>query len=147
MLRARFEDAQFFYRADLATPLEALRPRLAGTLFHKDLGTLLDKAGRVEALIAPLAAAAGLAGARPPGRPGADAETPHRFCGASQTPREGHCSRKLYALLLRRRQSARLRNPFRDPSSLESRPAGLQMPRRRRRRRRGWRARTWRARW
>jgi len=67
VLRARFEDAQFFYAADLATPLEALRPRLAGTLFHKDLGTLLDKADRVEALIAPLAAAAGLAGARPPG--------------------------------------------------------------------------------
>ena len=63
VLRARFEDAAFFYRADLATPLEALRPRLAGTLFHKDLGTLLDKAARVEALVGPLAAAAGLAGA------------------------------------------------------------------------------------
>ena len=65
MLRARFEDAQFFYRADLATPLEALRPRLAGTLFHKDLGTLLDKSERVERLVAPLAAAARLAGAQP----------------------------------------------------------------------------------
>ena len=63
VLAARFEDAQFFYRADLATPLEALRPRLAGTLFHKDLGTLLDKSERVERLVAPLAAAARLTGA------------------------------------------------------------------------------------
>lgn len=63
VLRARFEDAQFFYRADLGTPMEAMRARLAGTLFHKDLGSLLAKAERVERLVAPLAAASGLAGA------------------------------------------------------------------------------------
>ena len=62
MLRARFEDAQFFYRADLATPMEAMRARLAGTLFHKDLGSLLAKSERVERLVVPLAAASGLAG-------------------------------------------------------------------------------------
>ena len=66
MLRARFEDAQFFYRADLGTRLEAMRARLAGTLFHKDLGSLLAKAERVERLVAPLAAASGLAGAPSP---------------------------------------------------------------------------------
>ena len=43
MLRARFQDAQFFYEEDLKTPLADFRPQLAGTLFQKDLGTLLDK--------------------------------------------------------------------------------------------------------
>lgn len=43
--------------------LEEVRPRLSGTLFQKDLGTLLDKSERVEALVAPLASAAGLDGA------------------------------------------------------------------------------------
>lgn len=66
VLRARFEDAQFFYRADLGTPMEAMRGRLAGTLFHKDLGSLLAKAERMERLVAPLAAASGLAGAPSP---------------------------------------------------------------------------------
>ena len=63
MLRARFEDAQFFYAADLARRLEELRPKLAGTTFQADLGSLLDKSERVERLVAPLAAAAGLTGA------------------------------------------------------------------------------------
>lgn len=39
------------------------RPRLAGTMFQKDLGSLLDKSARVEALVPSLAAAAGLEGA------------------------------------------------------------------------------------
>ena len=38
------------------------RPRLAGTMFQKDLGSLLDKSARVEALVPSLAAAAGLEG-------------------------------------------------------------------------------------
>lgn len=38
-------------------------PKLGGTLFQKDLGTLLDKAGRTEALVAPLAEATGLGAA------------------------------------------------------------------------------------
>ena len=63
MLRARFEDAQFFYDADLRQPLEAFAPRLAGTQFHKDLGSLAQKSARVAALIAPLAHATGLTGA------------------------------------------------------------------------------------
>ncbi|KAF5842959.1 glycyl-tRNA synthetase alpha subunit-domain-containing protein [Dunaliella salina] len=42
VLRARFEDATFFYEEDLKQPLEAFRPKLAGTIFHKDQGTLLD---------------------------------------------------------------------------------------------------------
>ena len=47
MLRARFEDARFFYEDDLAKPLAEFRPLLQGTVFHKDLGTLLDKSVRV----------------------------------------------------------------------------------------------------
>jgi glycyl-tRNA synthetase len=43
VLRARFEDAQFFYAADLRQPLEAFLPKLAGTQFHKALGNLLQK--------------------------------------------------------------------------------------------------------
>lgn len=63
VLRARFEDASFFYKEDLKTPLQDLRPRLSGTTFQKDLGSLLDKAQRTEQLVAPLAAAAGLSDA------------------------------------------------------------------------------------
>eukprot|EP00192_Tetraselmis_astigmatica_P002230 CAMPEP_0117679166 /NCGR_PEP_ID=MMETSP0804-20121206/17675_1 /TAXON_ID=1074897 /ORGANISM="Tetraselmis astigmatica, Strain CCMP880" /LENGTH=1066 /DNA_ID=CAMNT_0005488581 /DNA_START=94 /DNA_END=3295 /DNA_ORIENTATION=- len=54
VLRARFEDAVFFYDTDLRRGLEAMKPSLAGTMFQKDLGTLLDKTGRVEALVEPL---------------------------------------------------------------------------------------------
>ena len=46
VLRARFEDARFFYEDDLAKPLAEFRPLLAGTVFHKQLGTLLDKSVR-----------------------------------------------------------------------------------------------------
>ncbi len=62
VLRARFEDAQFFYTADLKQPLEAFLPKLAGTQFHKDLGNLLQKSERVTALIRPLAELTGLTG-------------------------------------------------------------------------------------
>ncbi|EFN58140.1 hypothetical protein CHLNCDRAFT_141905 [Chlorella variabilis] len=65
VLRARFEDAQFFYNNDLATPLADARPRLAGTMFQKDLGSLLDKSARVEQLVPALGAAAGLQDAVP----------------------------------------------------------------------------------
>ncbi|GIL46417.1 hypothetical protein Vafri_3416 [Volvox africanus] len=57
VLRARFEDASFFYREDLKQPLFAFRPKLSGTTFQKELGSLLDKAVRVEHLVAPLASA------------------------------------------------------------------------------------------
>lgn len=64
VLRARFEDAQFFYNADCQRSLEDVRPKLDGTMFQKDLGSLLDKAQRVETLVGPLAEAAGLEAAR-----------------------------------------------------------------------------------
>ena len=43
VLRARFQDAQFFFQEDLKRPLADFRQLLAGTVFQKDLGTLLDK--------------------------------------------------------------------------------------------------------
>ena len=43
VLRARFQDAQFFYEDDIKTPLADFRPMLAGTIFQKELGSLLDK--------------------------------------------------------------------------------------------------------
>jgi len=43
VLRARFQDAQFFFQEDLKRPLVEFRELLSGTLFQKDLGTLLDK--------------------------------------------------------------------------------------------------------
>eukprot|EP00798_Chlamydomonas_sp_ICE-L_P032510 gene32510-17216_t len=60
VLRARFEDAAFFYKEDLKQPLEDFRPKLKGTMFQKDLGSLFDKTERVEKLVATLASATGM---------------------------------------------------------------------------------------
>ena len=60
VLRARFEDAKFFYQGDVERTLKEVRPKLAGTTFQKDLGSLLDKSDRIESIIAPLAAVTGL---------------------------------------------------------------------------------------
>ncbi len=43
VIRARLEDALFFYREDLKTPLDALVPRLKEVLVHPKIGSLLDK--------------------------------------------------------------------------------------------------------
>lgn len=60
VLRARFEDAQFFFQEDLKRPLSDFRPQLAGITFHNSLGTMLDKSNRVEQLVTGVAEAAGL---------------------------------------------------------------------------------------
>lgn len=57
VLRARYEDARFFYAADCAQPLAAFRPALKTTVFEKRLGSMLAKSERTEALT-PLVAAA-----------------------------------------------------------------------------------------
>ena len=54
VLRARFEDAIFFYENDLKMKLAEYRPKLSGTAFQKELGSLLDKADRVESLVSAL---------------------------------------------------------------------------------------------
>jgi glycyl-tRNA synthetase len=56
VLRARFEDAAFFYRADLATPLADLRARLARLTFTDKLGSIAERADRIAALADELAA-------------------------------------------------------------------------------------------
>ncbi len=55
VIRPRLSDAEFFWHQDLKTPLERRLDRLAGILFQKKLGTLLDKTRRLERLVADLA--------------------------------------------------------------------------------------------
>ncbi len=56
VLRARYEDAAFFYRADRSVPLPALRDRLARLTFTDKLGSMADRADRIGALARRLAA-------------------------------------------------------------------------------------------
>jgi glycyl-tRNA synthetase beta chain len=56
VLRARLEDARFFYRADLNVPCEERVEKLKGVLFQADLGSVYDKTQRIRKLIAWLAA-------------------------------------------------------------------------------------------
>ena len=51
VLRARFQDALFFYKQDLEQRLEEFKPALAGITFQKDLGSMLQKSDRVEQLV------------------------------------------------------------------------------------------------
>jgi glycyl-tRNA synthetase beta chain len=55
VIRARLSDAAFFYREDLAKPLEGYVERLDTIVFQEKLGTLGDKVRRVEALAAAIA--------------------------------------------------------------------------------------------
>jgi glycyl-tRNA synthetase beta chain len=59
----RLEDAVFFWGEDRKRLLAERQAALAGVAFHKKLGSYADKAGRVAALAAEVAAAAGLDGA------------------------------------------------------------------------------------
>lgn len=51
VLRARYEDAKFFYDSDLAKPLPAFRPLLSGLTFQAQLGSMLDKSDRLERIV------------------------------------------------------------------------------------------------
>ncbi|MCS7261124.1 MAG: glycine--tRNA ligase subunit beta [Anaerolineae bacterium] len=53
VLRARYDDAEFFFKADSVQPLESFLPRLDTLLFQEQLGSMLDKTKRLEQL-APL---------------------------------------------------------------------------------------------
>ena len=57
VLEARFRDAMFFYGRDLAEPMENMLNVLKSVTFQEKLGSMSDKAGRVEALAGWLAAA------------------------------------------------------------------------------------------
>ncbi|MDQ7083156.1 MAG: glycine--tRNA ligase subunit beta [Aquificota bacterium] len=50
VLKARLEDALFFYREDLKKKLDDLVPKLSGVLVHPKIGTVLDKVNRLKAL-------------------------------------------------------------------------------------------------
>ncbi|MEV5437422.1 glycine--tRNA ligase [Streptomyces sp. NPDC052682] len=61
VLRARYEDAAFFWRADLKVSPEEFRGRLDKLTFEDRLGTVADRADRIAALALDLAARAGFA--------------------------------------------------------------------------------------
>jgi glycyl-tRNA synthetase len=63
VLRARYEDAAFFWRADLAKPLEEMQKRLAQLTFETQLGSVAARAARIAAIATGLADHLGL----PPG--------------------------------------------------------------------------------
>ena len=51
VLRARLNDAEFFYKEDQKTSLADKVERLGAVIFHAKLGSLLDKAERLKALV------------------------------------------------------------------------------------------------
>lgn len=55
VLRARLEDARFFFRTDRDTPLETMADKLRSVLFQAQLGSVHDKVERVEQLARGLA--------------------------------------------------------------------------------------------
>jgi len=60
VLRARFADAEYFFRHDIARPLEELMPRLGTLTFQEKLGSVLDKVYRIEQLVPHIAEMLGL---------------------------------------------------------------------------------------
>ncbi|GAA1634128.1 glycine--tRNA ligase [Actinoplanes couchii] len=50
VLRARYEDAAFFYRADLATPIAEMKAHLNRLTFTDRLGSMADRADRISSL-------------------------------------------------------------------------------------------------
>src|SRR5699024_8475803 len=55
VLRARYEDAAFFYRTDLDVPLETFRENIAGLTFENRLGSMSERADRIRDVAAALA--------------------------------------------------------------------------------------------
>lgn len=55
VVRPRLTDAEFFFKTDLKQRLEDQLPRLETVLFQQQLGTLLDKTKRIEALAGEIA--------------------------------------------------------------------------------------------
>ncbi|KAI3845045.1 hypothetical protein MKX03_021533 [Papaver bracteatum] len=60
VLRARYEDAKFFYEMDTNKKFNEFRNQLKGILFHEKLGTMLDKMMRIEKTVAKLSFAMGI---------------------------------------------------------------------------------------
>ncbi|CAL0324336.1 unnamed protein product [Lupinus luteus] len=51
VLRARYEDAKFFYELDTGKRFSDFREQLKNILFHEKLGTMLDKITRIESMV------------------------------------------------------------------------------------------------
>ena len=60
VLRARYQDAKFFYENDCKESLETLRPKLEGITFQTELGSMLQKTERAENLAPKVAAGVGI---------------------------------------------------------------------------------------
>lgn len=60
VIRARYEDAKFFYKMDTQKNLSEFRDQLRSILFHEKLGTMLDKMTRVENVVAELTLVLGI---------------------------------------------------------------------------------------
>ncbi|KAK6918661.1 Glycine-tRNA ligase, beta subunit [Dillenia turbinata] len=60
VLRARYEDAKFFYELDTRKKFLEFRNRLKGILFHEKLGTMLDKVVRLQQIVTQLSMALGI---------------------------------------------------------------------------------------
>ncbi len=60
VLRARLEDASFFFQEDRKRPFSDYVAQLQGVTFQKGLGSLLDKTNRLKTLVAALAPGLGL---------------------------------------------------------------------------------------
>ena len=50
VIRARYADAEFFYRQDTAKPFDTFTQRLDTLTFHANLGSMLAKVGRLQSL-------------------------------------------------------------------------------------------------
>jgi glycyl-tRNA synthetase beta chain len=64
VLEGRLDDAEFAYDRDVAEGLDTMADRLSDVVFHEKLGSLADKARRLQGLVAGLAAGPGAEGAR-----------------------------------------------------------------------------------
>ncbi|XP_077244965.1 glycine-tRNA ligase isoform X2 [Tasmannia lanceolata] len=60
VLRARYEDAKFFYNMDTQKQFSEFRSQLKGILFHEKLGTLLDKMTRIQKIVSKLSLGMGI---------------------------------------------------------------------------------------
>jgi glycyl-tRNA synthetase len=62
VLRARYEDASFFWKADLETPLSEMMEKIRLLTFEERLGSMADRADRISAVARRLADVVGVSG-------------------------------------------------------------------------------------
>jgi glycyl-tRNA synthetase beta chain len=55
VIKARLADGQYFYKTDLASPLESYLPKLEKVTFQDELGSVRGKVGRIEKIAAQIA--------------------------------------------------------------------------------------------